>query len=268
MSDFFKKIDNQFLVYPNKLGMDDEMPAFIQFKFFERKTMKSSNEIQTISLPMPTGLSKPSTISYDNVDLGFMVGSAHQNVRSGENSSLKTALASSAFNTGTYSTAWEHLAYQIAQSGTALMRSNVTKDQLMGLGEGKVANPYYTMVFKGVNLGKYEFEFIFTPNSMEEAETIHKILKSFRMHSLPHKDDVGEHFLGFPNEVEISFWWKDGKNKWIRKFKRSVIDFIDINDAPLGTTTIARDGVNLQQILKIKLTELEIVTRNDVEEGY
>lgn len=267
MSEYIKPI-NKSLYYPSGLLNAEEFPAFMLFTFYERSSLHNSTPVQSISLVMPSELKRPSTVSYDNAKLGMMVGGAVKDVKSGLAGGVIGGLGNMIDYQSTYTTALQNLAKNIGAVGTSMLGSSVTADDVMGLVDNKISNPYYTMVFRGVELGQYEFEFTFTPNNEAETYIIQDILNSFRMHSLTYKPDYWSHFLGYPNEVEISFWWKGDENKFIRKFKRSVINYIDINDAPLGTQTLTNNGANVNQVMKIRLTELEIVTRDDVMKGY
>lgn len=72
-----------------------------------------------------------------------------------------------------------------------------------------VLNPQLQLVYRGIGLREFQFEFIFTPASKKEADSVEKIVKSFMYYSLPEKIMEGQ-FLIPPQLFTIKFIYTGG----------------------------------------------------------
>lgn len=269
------------LWYPDNLTDTNAHPAWLQFRFFERKSPSDSAPLDTIDLYMPEQASQPSTVSWSPESFGFVGNALAKTARAGvEGFTMDEGLISGVMNAGADAGAAGMDALGgiagltatrfLANAGSAaanFMGGNVSAEGLIGEVMGKTPNPYLTAVFKGIDFRNFAFNFKFYPFREKDTETIDKILKTFRANALPSYQN-GKTFLGYPSECEITYKWQGKDNKFLHKFKRAVCTGIDIDYTSSGMFSVMRNGFPSEITMATKWSEIEIVTREDIEEGY
>lgn len=259
----------QELRYPLSLG-SDPMTNYIKFTEFKRKSRKSTEEGDIINLYMPERLQNPNTIGWDSEKLGTIGGFVDNMINGGALSGGASGIGQHAINAGSIQTG-------VLLSGVAgkMMGSNVSGERLFSHTMKMIPNPFLTMIFRGVDFRTFEFNFKFYPHSKAEAQEIHRIIKSFRRAAYPTKPaDNDPYFLRYPSEFEIEYQITDpmgieGRwNRYLNKFKRSVIAAIDTDYTATGMFAVHRDGFPSVVSLNLRMTEIEIITSNDIENGY
>lgn len=247
------------LFYPSKLTNKDLNPAWMEFQFFERKSAKDSKPSDVIQLYMPESVSQPSTVSWDTEKFG-VIGNAVV----GAVNDMGTVPG----NVGdAASVGWARAQANLMSAAASRLGGSVSAEGIMGATKGKIPNPYLTMVFRGVDFRNYSFNFKFFPFSEADTVTITEIIKTFRANSLP-PGKPGEPFLGYPMEVQVAYKWKSDDNKHLHKFKRSVITGVDVDYTPNGMFAVMRNGMPACISVSLKLSEIELVLRDDVKEGF
>ena len=257
------------LYYPPNLADHNAHPAWIQFSFFNRKSLKKSTDDDVIQLYMPETASSPNTVSWDAEKFGI-VGSAVAGAYNSAASGLPSA--------GEVVAGVSAKGMQIGQAAVAIGQAkllsavaqkfggHVSAEGLMGATQGRIMNPYLTMVFRGVDFRSFACNFSFFPFKESDCETIHDIITSFRANSLPDLQD-NDAFMGYPKEVEIAYKWKSDDNKWLHKFKRCVLTSVDTDYTPDGMFSVMRNGMPACIKVNLQFKEIEIVMRKDVLEG-
>lgn len=247
--------------YPANVG-DDIFHACIQFKEYERMDRNTSSPANTYTLYMPERLVNPNTVSWDAEKLGVIAGigskmvNGEAGVFEGLGSLAQTALYRGGFN----------FASSIAQK----LGSSASTETLMGVTKQKIPNPYLTMLFRGVDFRTFEFSFKLYPHSQADTGTISGMLKELRKASLPPGSGAGggPSILGYPNEFEIQYLYDGNVNPWLNKFKRCVLVAIDTDYTGSGMWSMTRDGFPAEINLNLRFTEIEIVLRDDVQDGF
>lgn len=263
------------LYYPSNLTDTNAHPAWIQFNFFKRKSPSgadASEKDDVIHLYMPEQTSQPSTVSWTNENFGFLGNQLATGARTFKDLPIMDALMDVGSQTmqGAASAGDLIVTRALANAGSAaasFMGGNVSAEGLMGEVLGKVPNPYLTAVFQGVNFRNFAFAFKFYPFSESDCDRIDEIIKTFRAHSLP-KYKSNDAFLGYPSECQISYKWQGKDNKYLHKFKRAVCTGIDVDYTAQGMFSVMRNGFPSEITVATKWSELEIVTRDDIEEGF
>jgi hypothetical protein len=246
--------------YPAGAG-DDVFQACIQFNEWERKDRNSSSPANTYTLYMPERLVNPNTVSWDAEKLGVVagIGSKLMNGGIGANNAFKQLSEISLYRGG----------FNLASSLAQKLGSGVSAETLMGATAQKIPNPYLTMLFRGVDFRTFEFSFKLYPHSRADTQVIYDMIQSLRMASLPPgKGGANEAILGYPNEFTIEYQFEGKPNKWLNKFKRCVLVGIDTDYTGSGMWSMTRDGFPAEISLNLRFTEIEIVLRDDVREGF
>jgi len=216
--------------------------SMMHFKFFERPDSQSSIYKQDIYLYMPDTISNNTNTGWEQA----VVGRIAHDIKEG-NKSLTTSVADE------------------IKSGTWITRltNNMAGENRVSYAQQKIINPYIAMTFTSVGFRQFELNFRFTPHNAQESKVIHKIIKEFRMASLPYRKSG--HFT-YPSEIEIDYLGR-GK-KWLFKYKRCVLTNVDVNYAGNGSYAEMVDGFPALTDLRLQFSENEIITAEDVEQGF
>jgi len=134
---------------------------------------------------------------------------------------------------------------------------------------GMADNPQNFLLFKQMDFRKFQFDFILTPETPQEAEIIKQIIYLFRFHSAPEvMSDSGGRFFIPPSMFDIDFIHDGKRNAFLPKLSTCVINSINVDYAAAGQWSTYNDGVPLQTRLTIDFTESEIMTKDRIMEGF
>jgi len=134
--------------------------------------------------------------------------------------------------------------------------------------QGLAINPNQQVLFDGVNLREFSFQFNFMPKSVEESNDVAKIVKAFKYYSRP--ETVANTFgmiFKPPAIFSIEFRFLNSENKWVNKVADSALTNMEVNYTPNGWAT-HQDGSPVNTTLKLDFKELSIIDRQKVEAGY
>lgn len=145
----------------------------------------------------------------------------------------------------------------------------------------EIKNPNVEVLFKGVQNRSFQFQFKFSPKNEGEVETIAKIIQAFRFHKAPEiKGDavIGRH-LKYPSEFDIGFYFvqeqgdQNGlrsavENPFLPKLATCVLTSVESNYNGSGTWTVHENGMPVEIDMTLSFTELEIITKDRVLQGY
>jgi hypothetical protein len=178
----------------------------------------------------------------------------------------------------TYNAQYENTSLATASQQTPLVRAilkpvvNTLRSndalKLLLRSQGIAFNPNLQLLFDGINFREYQMAFTFTPYSKQEADTVAKIIEMFKKHSAPRLNNGGGGMFFVPPSIfEPKFYFEGRENRKINRIAKSVITSVDVNYAPNGFSTYA-DGAPVQTQLTIQFKEIELITRERIEEGY
>ena len=236
--------DNAPLVFPSDLG-DEYYISFNAFKYTNDRPQESKRTFlpnKHIKLPLPTNLTDNYSSAYKAEDL-FVVGNA---VKEGMSSLVANGVVKGleSITPNTIGSAaakgMDYLAKNkekllatgavFALSGTGGQLASAAKSSLQ-----LTTNPFPVMIFQGTGFKPaFTFDYIFYPESYEEAETIKSIIGLFRKNMLPEKMTGNESILKTPAIFEIQVTPSD----ILRKYKRCVLTNMGISYAPSGISFV------------------------------
>jgi len=237
------------LKYPATVG-EGVFPSCIQFQEYKRSSPMESLPWTTIYMYMPEKVSNPSQISWEGNDT--LAASQMKKMNDGQFTSAAGAWASSSIA-------------QILNEKASMLGTDL--DTVLGAGGNMIQNPYLTMMFKGVDQRDFSFEFKLFPHSRSECDNIHNIVTAFRAAAYP-TGNSNDALLGYPSEFEIQYLFNGQQNKWLNKFKRSVITNVDVDYTGSGGWTVTRDGFPSEISLTIEFKEMQVLTSSDIQAGY
>ena len=137
---------------------------------------------------------------------------------------------------------------------------------------GTALNPQLEVLFKGTGMREFQFDFLFTPYSEEEAKNVREIIHTFKFHAAPElltNESGGGHGRYFvpPSEFDIDFLFNGQINTKIHKVSTCVLKNVNVDYAPNGWSTLS-NGTPTSTRLTLQFQEVEIMTKNRISEGY
>ena len=238
-----------------------------------------------ISLYMPDSLEATYTASWDQMSLSALgptltslraidqIASAN---KGGDFSSVGAAIKTVG-NSGNYASSSPEvtlLATNLA-SGLGLdskLRIDAGKlQQVLLKGQGYALNPQVQFIFNQVDFRSFSLSFIFTPKSQQEADTVNKIIATFKRHFAPRfqqgKSTSNESmFLIPPSTFELKFKIGQKENTYIPKYGECVLENMSVNYTPNGFAVYST-GVPVQTQLSLSFKEIVIVDRDSLDQG-
>lgn len=222
--------------------------SFVRFDIFERKSAGVYDKHAGINLYMPETLANPTNVSWDTQSLGPY--------GSGEDRGIIQA------NQDRFEQGLEAL--KSSMTAKLYGGTEASGQDILANKEQKIVNPYLKMLFRGVNFRNFEFAFKFTPHSVEESDRIWKIIQQFRAAALP-EEDAGGFKWKYPRELEITYLYQGRPHPWLNRFKRCVITDCNVNYTAAGFYASMRNGFPAETELRLQFSEIELLTRKDIE---
>lgn len=145
--------------------------------------------------------------------------------------------------------------------------------------QGYTSNPQLQMIYRGSHFRTFSLEFLFTPVSGVEAETVREIIHLFKFFAAP---TVGigvatvkeAMFLTPPALFQVKFMKNNAENKNLPKYTDCVLDDISVDYAPNGFAVHTPDalgqgdGAPIQTHLTLTFQEVEILDRKRLRDGF
>lgn len=134
---------------------------------------------------------------------------------------------------------------------------------------GMAINPQLEMLFHGIGLRSFQYEFIFTPKNEKESNEAKEIIKTFRKYSAPSivsGSSAGRYF-NVPNKFEIEYQYKGSENQFLHKIAPSVLETVNVDYATRGWAAF-ENGAPLQIRMILQFKEIVIIDQSKIDEGY
>lgn len=156
---------------------------------------------------------------------------------------------------------------ELPNSITNLVGEGARKAGLAALGIAD--NPQNFLLFKQIDFRKFQFDFILTPETPQEASVIKQIIYLFRFHSAPEVESgtSGRFFIP-PSMFDIDILHNGQRNTNIPLISTCVINSVNVDYGAVGQWSTYYDGFPLQVRLTLDCTETEIITKDRVSQGF
>mgnify|MGYP001239454789 FL=1 len=241
-----------------------------------------------IKLPMPNNMTdgNPRNWGEQSMDAGQM--GAAQNVSKNVISSFfgdfggygrtMTKLSMQAEMLTQESTRGMSLANKIAQLASESGFGDVSSEQIMSRSVGVVVNSNTELLFAGVSLRSFEYQWLMSPRNRLEAANVRMIIRAFKQWSAPKKvrkidngelSNVGKaggpsFFLGTPNIFRLRFVTNGNRNiLGVNKFKACALQNVDVNYTPEGQWMAYENGMPISVMMTLRFAELEPIYDTD-----
>ena len=156
----------------------------------------------------------------------------------------------------------------LARAGLGGIAPDVVKG--IGAGRGTAINPYATLVFSGVDLKVHNFEWLLSPDTKEEADTLRQIIRTIQQEITPEMEGVtgssvsdqtlGRGLLRYPSMVDCFFHGID--SRFFFRMKTSMISQFNVDYSPNGIA-LNKGGKPSAVRITMVMTEAALHTKAD-----
>tara|TARA_B100000886_G_scaffold338130_1_gene300311 strand:- start:524 stop:2179 length:1656 start_codon:yes stop_codon:yes gene_type:complete len=173
------------------------------------------------------------------------------------------------------------IANKIAQLASESGFGDVSSEQVLSRSVGVVANSNTELLFAGVSLRSFEYQWLMSPRNRLEAANVRMIIRAFKQWSAPKKvrkidngelSNVGKaggpsFFLGTPNIFRLRFVTNGNRNiLGVNKFKPCALTNVDLNYTPEGQWMAYENGMPISVMMTLQFQELEPIYDTDYGE--
>lgn len=275
----------QNIQFPSDLGDTGILLMFKEYSYNERETggpggitsvqsaRGSGTILDSVYLPLPEQLLDATQVKVGGQEIG-MLGAA---------TAMASDVVTEAVSAGSLSPIMKALggveAGKLLSAGAAgFMKQGLEKIGFGGAqrgieaGMGAVANPFQAMIFEGVDLKVFMFNWTFAPKSRAETSTIKEIIRTIKKHSLPFYKNAniagntikgGRAFLNYPS---VCVPLITGVNTIA--FKPCMVSQIQVDYNGGGELAFLEGGDPAAVKINMTMQEMQIWTREDYTGEY
>ena len=156
-----------------------------------------------------------------------------------------------------------------ASKAVNILGGNTSVAGLMARTSGQVMNPNMELLFKGVQLRKFDFAFSLAPRDETESETIKKMIRIFKinMNSSNSSNDSKSSglFIKSPNVFQLTYKTGSKSHRYLHKFKPMALVAMGVDYTATGTYATYEDTTPVQMALTLSFKELNPIYAEDYE---
>ena len=241
---------------------------------FENIMPTTTRITDSIAIYLPPNVKDTTSVGYNNAEMGIIgaaaAGSASiiDALRKGDMSKLAKTAGGAA--TDLLATAGLNLGSEFI--GTL---AGVDPEGLKGFAKkafGQASNPYMEVLFEGVELRTFTYNFTFSPRNADETNDVQKIIEMFRFHMLPELNGGSSAFMTLPSTFDIHYMYQvtpdvSMENNYYTKIATCVLKGCDVDYTPNGVKSFA-SGAPTQITMSLSFQETEMLTKQHVNRGY
>jgi len=154
----------------------------------------------------------------------------------------------------------------LAIGGLAGATAGATVVESLGLKAGLAVNPHLAVLFKGVGLRTFAFQYKFVARNQQESNQLRDIIKKLNYHM--HPDYFAGNFaFKYPDEFRIEF--SQNRKDWLFNLKDCVMTDMTVNYNGEGMPLFFEDvGGPVSIDISMSFQETKIFTKRDYAEDY
>jgi len=228
----------------------------------------------SIAIYLPPNIKDSTSVGYNNAEMGVIGAAAAGGaatidaLRRGDMSGLASTLGTAAKDL-------------VAEVGLNLgsefigTLAGVDPEGLKGFAKkafGQASNPYMEVLFEGVEMRTFNYNFTFSPRNADETDDVKKIIQMFRFHMLPELNGGTSRFMTLPSTFDIHYMYQMGpdvatENNFYTKIATCVLKGCEVDYSPGGVKSFA-SGAPTQITMSLTFQETEMLTKQHVDRGY
>ena len=143
---------------------------------------------------------------------------------------------------------------------------NVSLQQILARESGTIFNPNKELLFNGVNLRNFNFQYKFIPRNQKESEQVMNIIRTLKQNMAPKvAGAMGTGFLNTPAVFELRYRKGHSDHPFLHKFKQCFLENITVNYTGDGFYTTYWDGNPVSLTMNLTFREIEPIYDIDYE---
>ena len=143
---------------------------------------------------------------------------------------------------------------------------NTTPQGLISRATGSVINPNMELLFEGVNLRSFAFDFDFAPRDEKESNVVKEIIRIFKQSMAPRtgSNTAGAGlFIEAPNIFLLKYKSGNQDHPYLNKFKPCALTSMGMNYTGSGSYATYADKTPVHMKLSLSFTELNPIYNED-----
>ena len=292
---------NALLAFPDEIGLSKSMRNYMLFTIYKvvggfgskRKDADYQQVLAPICLPIPTGITTSYGHDWSQNDvsaaqsfigetfnnqlrqagtaaLGVINETARVESRTDSEGNVISAIkggASGAIRGIGDLIAGEHKA-ALAASGVGVLSNNPLVGRPLAQASGLATFTETAITYGGPAYREFGYTFRLIPGSDSENTTIKMIVDRFKFAAAPeqHSDQLYR-IYSLPYVFQISFWHKTSEHTHIPKIGKCALTSFGVTHGGDRFSTHT-DGHPVQTDISLQFREIELLSRDKVEEGY
>jgi hypothetical protein len=144
--------------------------------------------------------------------------------------------------------------------------ANTTPGGLVSRASGSVLNPNLELLFSGVNLRSFAFDFDFAPRDEKESNVVKEIIRIFKQSMAPKTGSNTEGaglFISAPNIFLLKYKSGSQDHPYLNKFKPCALTSMGMNYTGSGSYATYADKTPVHMKLSLSFTELNPIYNED-----
>jgi len=145
----------------------------------------------------------------------------------------------------------------------------VSPESILGRGRGVVPNSNLQLLFNNVTLRSFNFAYMMSPRSKDEATRVNDILRFFKQGMAAKKQQAGAGaaslVLGTPDVFKLEYKTGNNSIKGLNKFKICALTSFNVNYAPTGQWAAYAEGQPASVIMTMGFREIEPIYESDYQ---
>lgn len=145
---------------------------------------------------------------------------------------------------------------------------SVTPNAVMSRGMGKILNSNKELLFDGVNLREFKFDFTFTPRNDKEGIRAKNIIRNLKMAMAPKKGESkagssGGILINSPNLFLLQYLQGGKQHPFLNSFKPCALTSFSVNYTGAGTYATYADGTPVHMKVAMSFKETNPIYEED-----
>ena len=136
----------------------------------------------------------------------------------------------------------------------ALAGTNIGLNQVFARQSGQIVNQNVELLFNGVSIRPFGFNFDLTPRNEKESEAVLQIIKTFKEQQ--HQKGNTNGFLQTPDVFRLTYKRGIGDQRYLNKFKVCALTQVGVDYTGSGIHATYEDGTPVHYKLNLAFTEL------------
>tara|TARA_B100000902_G_C27269867_1_gene895721 strand:- start:738 stop:1640 length:903 start_codon:yes stop_codon:yes gene_type:complete len=158
----------------------------------------------------------------------------------------------------------------LASEAMNTLGANTSVGGLLARSSGQILNPNTELLFQGIQLRAFNFDFDFAPRDEREAETIKKIIRTFKINMSARNSSKDSStnglFIKSPNVFQLKYKTGSNDHQFLHQFKPMALSNMAVNYTGSGTYSTYDDATPVHMKLSLSFQELNPVYAEDYEE--